>query len=64
MTQDGIEMLAAKNYNNDNENRILNSDTSQSTLNVGSLLFLPLNRVDCYHRHVPGDCCQLHRTCR
>lgn len=46
MTQDGIEMLAAKNYN-DNENRILNSDTSQSTLNVGSLLFLPLNRVDC-----------------
>ena len=28
MTQDGIEMLAAKNYNNDNENRILNSDTS------------------------------------
>ena len=47
MTQDGIEMLAAKNYNNDNENRILNSDTSQSNLNVGSLLFLPLNRIDC-----------------
>ena len=47
MTQDGIEMLAAKNYNNDNENRILNSDTSQSTLNVDSLLFLPLNRIDC-----------------
>lgn len=64
MTQDGIEMLAAKNYNNDNENRILNSDTSQSILNVGSLLFLPLNRIDCWHRHVTGDCCQLHRTCK